>query len=169
MIIQRLFSSKEQKARRRINDYERVKKLGLAGEVNSTADQASASMEAISGVKNTAKKSGKDVMTLLKKSEESVRGAGDARVSRRDQYAKFLLGDKEDLLENKNTKEGMADYQSNRMKKASELKKVKSKEQLKKNLKKGGKAALITGGVVAAGIGAKKLADKKKAKKEEKK
>ena len=36
-------------------------------------------------------------------------------------------------------------------------------------VKKGGKIALATGGVVAAGIGAKKLADKKKAKKEEKK
>ena len=167
MIIQRLFSSKEQKARRRINDYERVKKLGLAGEVHSAADQASAEMEAISGVKNTAKKSGKDVMTLLKKSEESVRGAGAARVSRRDQFAKFLLGDKENALENKNTKEGMAAYQSNRIKKASELKKAKSNAKIKSALKKGGKIALATGGVVAAGIGAKKLADKKKAKKDD--
>jgi hypothetical protein len=54
--------------------------------------------------------------------------------------------------------------------KAAELRaKKEAGEQLKKNLKKGGKIALATGGVVAAGIGAKKLADKKKAKKEEKK
>jgi Cft2 family RNA processing exonuclease len=52
-------------------------------------------------------------------------------------------------------------------KKAAELRaKKEAGEQLKKNLKKGGKIALATGGVVAAGIGAKKLVDKKKAKKE---
>lgn len=54
--------------------------------------------------------------------------------------------------------------------KAAELRaKKEAGEQLKKDLKKGGKIALATGGVVAAGIGAKKLVDKKKAKKEEKK
>jgi hypothetical protein len=50
--------------------------------------------------------------------------------------------------------------------KAAEL---RAKKEAGKMLKKGGKIALATGGVVAAGIGAKKLADKKKAKKEEKK
>ena len=50
--------------------------------------------------------------------------------------------------------------------KAAEL---RAKKETGKMLKKGGKIALATGGVVAAGIGAKKLADKKKAKKEEKK
>ena len=47
--------------------------------------------------------------------------------------------------------------------------KLRAKKEAGKMLKKGGKIALATGGVVAAGIGAKKLADKKKAKKEEKK
>ena len=40
----------------------------------------------------------------------------------------------------------------------------KAEEQLKQNLKKGGKIALAAGGTVAAGIGAKKLYDKKKKK-----
>ena len=54
--------------------------------------------------------------------------------------------------------------------KAADLRaKNEAGEQLKKNLKKGGKIALATGGAIAAGIGAKKLIDKKKAKKEEKK
>ena len=167
MIIQRLFSSKEQKARRRINDYERVKRLGLAGEISSTNANIAATQEAISGIKKTATKSGKDIRNLLEKAQESVRGAGEVRVSRKGGH--YLLGDNKDLLENKNTKEGMAAYQSDRIKKASELKKVKSNAKIKSALKKGGKIALATGGVVAAGIGAKKLADKKKAKKEEKK
>lgn len=48
--------------------------------------------------------------------------------------------------------------------KAAEL---RAKKEAGKMLKKGGKIALATGGVVAAGIGAKKLADKKKAKKDD--
>ena len=52
--------------------------------------------------------------------------------------------------------------------KAAKLRaKKEAGEQLKKNLKKGGKIALATGGAVAAGIGAKKLYDKKKAKKDD--
>ena len=43
-----------------------------------------------------------------------------------------------------------------------------TEEQLK-NIKKCGKGAAVTGGMVAAGLGAKKVVDKKKARKEEKK
>lgn len=42
----------------------------------------------------------------------------------------------------------------------------KISEKSRKALKKGGKIALATGGAIAAGIGAKKLIDKKKAKKD---
>ena len=42
-----------------------------------------------------------------------------------------------------------------------------TEEQLK-NLKKCGKGAVVTGGMVAAGLGAKKAVDKKKAKKKKK-
>ena len=49
--------------------------------------------------------------------------------------------------------------------KAAEL---RAKKEAGKMLKKGGKIALATGGVVAAGVGAKKLYDKKKNKKDSK-
>ncbi len=53
--------------------------------------------------------------------------------------------------------------------KANELRaKKEAGIRLKKNLKKAGKGALIAGGVVAAGIGAKKLTNKKKEKSEKK-
>jgi len=48
------------------------------------------------------------------------------------------------------------------------IEKAKNDKKLKENLKKGGKIALATGGAIAVGYGAKKLIDKKKAKKDSK-
>lgn len=45
---------------------------------------------------------------------------------------------------------------------------LKFNEEQLKNLKKCGKGAVVTGGMVAAGLGAKKVVDKKKAKKKKK-
>ena len=84
----------------------------------------------------------------------------------KDLRASFLNKEhQEKFYENRKRREQVKESIANHEAKASEL---RAKKELGKNLKKGGKIALATGGVIAAGIGAKKLYDKKKAKKEEK-
>ena len=121
MIIQRLFSSKEQKARR--------KKLNLRMKVNEHINKA---------------KPG-DVL-------EASKILGDTNAKKRvgERFMKF----------------GDNPYSFEHLIKGVSL---ENQAENIERLKKGGKIALATGGVVAAGIGAKKLADKKKAKKIEKK
>lgn len=98
---------------------------------------------------------------------EKVNSNGGRSNMNKDLRASFLNREhQEKFYENIKRREQVKESIANHESKAAEL---RAKKELGKNLKKGGKIALATGGVVAAGIGAKKLADKKKAKKEEKK
>ena len=170
MIIQRLFSSKAQKARRAKWEIEVGKKA-------VKSQHPFAPMYGSNDYFNRSgqKKKVEDVtMKEMKKLGRQVLKSSSPESS----YVSGIDLNKDKLAE-KATDSGKLEYLNERKKKAKEMadrnKEIKKlEENMKKtlrkgNLKKGGKAALITGGAVAAGIGAKKLADKKKAKKEEKK
>jgi len=195
-IEQREFNSKTQKARLRKYYKRGGTPLSPLGESTNALNSASIILKVDKGTKKTAKKRGKDLDKLQKTAfkKNPVEESGQIK-SGKNSYRLFQKGDK---LADKMTEEGMKKYKENLSERAKPLKEAKEAakkkaedskvsiakheakaaelrakkdagEQLKKNLKKGGKIALATGGVVAAGIGAKKLADKKKAKKEEKK
>ena len=195
MVIQRLFSSKEQKARLRKYYKRGGTSLSPLGESTNALNSASIILKVDKGTKKTAKKRGKDLDKLQEAAFKKNPAEESGQIkSGKNSYRLFQKGDK---LADKMTEEGMKKYKENLSERAKPLKEAKEAakkkaedsrasiakheakvaelrakkeagEQLKKNLKKGGKIALATGGVVAAGIGAKKLADKKKAKKDSK-
>lgn len=195
MIIQRLFSSKEQKARRAKWDVKVSRDIwGVPVEEELAKSQGRNTQRSLTV--NLDKKSGKarvnyenskiQDLTRRDKSEilNAINGEKKLNSSALDKIvnrSKELNGriisntvEKDLPVEKKLDKlTRAAKLQINLIGRQNNLKNLeekvienkKAEEQLKKNLKKGGKIALATGGVVAAGIGAKKLADKKKAKK----
>ena len=188
MIIQRLFSSKEQKAMLREYYKQGGTALNPFGESTNALNSANIILKVDKGTKKTAEKRGKDLDKLQEAAfkKNPAKESGQIK-SGKDSYRLFQKGDK---LADKMTEEGMKKYKENLSERAKLLKEAKevakkkaeesrasiakheakaaelrakkeAGEQLKKNLKKGGKIALATGGVVAAGMGAKKLYDKK--------
>lgn len=151
------------------------------------------------GIKKTAEKTGKSYESLFKKAQEKTDLGEAARIkNNRGENRLDSNTIHRDKLADKQTKASFKFYKDKQKEEISKIKAAKKKEaerkaekaakskasiakheakaaelrakkELGKNLKKGGKIALATGGVVAAGIGAKKLVDKKKSKKEEKK
>ena len=221
MIIQRLFSSKAQKARRRAYDLQQGSSAKYANVKPLFDFDGPSDKEILSDAQSQDKMIGrKKTMDLIKKGEDSTVGSSKGIMSKTVSYdatkiknkkeldeinrARNLLragrdrnrdrefkglyeGKKEnvnDIINKKKTdkipnkwnrkdaveqskitnpkqvKESIAKHEA----KAAEL---RAKKEAGKMLKKGGKIALATGGVVAAGIGAKKLVDKKKAKKDD--
>ena len=172
MIIQRLFSSKEQKARRSKWDKK------VAEDIHGKLDimQAKSLGRRVSRLSNIEKdhtgkykidyepssqnilnRESNEILSASKPIKDGVYYGGREEVISRAVHQDKRLGKSGDSMTLKI------------INKFKESDKKEAEKQLKKKLKKGGKIALATGGVVAAGIGAKKLVDKKKAKKEEKK
>ena len=193
MIIQRLFSSKAQKAR--------LKKLRLSegrdpfSEMYEATDIAHKKDK---GIKKTAEKTGKSYEFLFKKAQEKT-NLGEAAIIKNNRGENRLDSNTihRDKLADKQTKAGFKSYKDKQKEEISKIKAAKKKEadikakkaaeskasiakheakaaelrakkELGKKIKTGGKIALATGGVVAASVGAKKLIDKKKAKKKKK-
>ena len=165
MIIQRLFSSKAQKARRAEHDI-RVAKEMYGGTEGRTTNQDQ--LKRVGRRKQRARSIGLDsqgklnfrysstpdyslnpkneILDATKGKDKSARAGVEYRATHQRVRAESLGKDKSDVVDRIYNKLG------------SKYK----KEKLKQNFKKGGKIALATGGVIAAGVGAKKLYDKKK-------
>ena len=216
MIIQRLFSSKEQKARRA--------KFDLSQHKIASKENAEESKKLLETLHKSGKHDIDSAITAVDKHFKRYRvkeGVGGNEANKSDLNlrkaklsSKKILGKKYDSFgftalgakpntdifkkeaeedfnkglrdapgaseKKKKLAEKVEEHDREKAKKAAESKasiakheakaaELRAKKEAGKMLKKGGKIALATGGVVAAGIGAKKLADKKKAKKEEKK
>ena len=191
MIIQRLFSSKEQKARRRKCDMDQAMKQSEQTEAVSQAkmlgkDKTNKLLDKYTkntktGLEGGIEFDGKRILAD-KVTRTTVKNRKELDEMER---ARMLVqeGREKSRAKNKAWFEGNKNYnvndhindkaddigRSHKIHYEKALKKKISEKKAAKMLKKGGKIALATGGVVAAGIGAKKLVDKKKAKKEEKK
>ena len=185
MIIQRLFSSKAQKARRHKYDLDMAKKAEGSSfipdklEIQNEADRIRQGRKAI--------KTGKDNLGMpLETSKRSNLGDGKGAHFVHDSINKAKPGDivnatspmgtnpeaKKRVSERftrsgKTTSSNFEEFSKN-WRKAEILKRdARVGDAIELAKKNKGKIALATGGVVAAGIGAKKLADKKKAKKDD--
>ena len=223
MIIQRLFSSKEQKARRakwETENQSRPSQEDIDRQLKDPRSKMEKELDRELGIKDNPryKKTEKEAIEAAKKRntrfENKMNGEYDPLVdkgSKADRRLRMVFGNhpdrpntelyKKEALQDhwkgvsdrfdaaekkKKLVEKVDEYEKKeaerKAKKAAESKasiakheakaaelraKKEAGEQLKKNLKKGGKIALATGGVVAAGVGAKKLYDKKKAKKDD--
>lgn len=167
MIIQRLFSSKEQKARRakwdkkvaediwgKQADEKTAKRVGRDSQKQNTV-----SLDKKSGKARVNYENAKIQDLTKRESDEILNGTNTRGLSRNSIIQRAV---RQDLR-----KGGSERITTRVINKLEKLDKKEAGEQLKKNLNKGGKIALATGGVVAAGIGAKKLADNKKAKKDD--
>lgn len=196
MIIQRLFSSKEQKARRakwdkkvakdiwgRQLDGKKAKQVGRDTQRRSTVNldngKARVNYEN-SKIQDLTKRGNNEILDAVNGEKKLNSGAFDKIVNRSKELDSRIISKTvekdlpvEDKL-NKLTKSSKLQIKligrQNNLKNLEDkaIEKAKNNKKLKENLKKGGKIALATGGVVAAGIGAKKLADKKKAEKKKK-
>ena len=187
MIIQRLFSSKEQKARlRRLRLSERRDPLSEMYEATNIASEKD------KGIKKTSQKTGKSYESLFKKAQGKT-NLSESAIIRNNRMENRLDSNTihRDKLADKQTKAGFKSYKDRQNKEISKIKESKRKEaeikakkaaeskasiakheakaaelKAKKEsgeiLKKGGKTALVVGGAIAAGVGAKKLIDKKK-------
>ena len=149
------------------------------------------------GIKKTAEKTGKSYEFLFKKAQEKTDlGEAAIIKNNRGENRLDSNTIHREKLADKQTKAGFKFYKDKQKEEISKIKAAKKKEaerkaekaakskasiakheakaaelrakkEAGKMLKKGGKIALATGGAIAAGIGAKKLADKKKAKKDD--
>ena len=192
MIIQRLFSSQEQKARRRKWDMDQAMKQGEQTEavsqakmlgkdktnklLNKYTKNTKTGLEGgieFDGKRILADKVTRTTVKNRKELDEMERArmlVQEGREKSRAQNKAWFEGNKNyNVNDHINDKADDVIGRSHKIHYEKALKKKISEKKATKMLKKGGKFALATGGVVAAGIGAKKLADKKKAKKEEKK
>jgi len=193
MIIQRLFSSKAQKARRRKWDMDQAMKQGEQTEavsqakmlgkdktndlLNKYTKNTKTGLEGgieFKGKKFLADKVTRTTVKNKKELDEMERARNLVREGRKKSRAKTDWSNHKEYGVNDHindkAKETWSGYKDKFMYKDVLNKKIseKSRKQTEKALKKAGKGALIAGGVVAAGIGAKKLADKKKKKSEKK-
>ena len=192
MIIQRLFSSKEQKARRRKWDMDQAMKQGEQTEavsqakmlgkdktnklLNKYTKNTKTGLEGgieFDGKRILADKVTRTTVKNRKELDEMERARMLVQEGREKSRAKnkaWFEGNKNyNINDHINDKADDVRGRSHKIHYEKALKNKISEKKAGKMLKKGGKIALATGGVVAAGIGAKKLVDKKKAKKEEKK
>ena len=196
MIIQRLFSSKEQKARRAKwdkkvakdiwggqLDKKKAKQIGRDTQRRSTVslDNGKARVNyENSKIQDLTKRGNNEILNAVNGEKKLNSEAFDKIVNRSKELDSRIISKTvekdlpvEDKL-NKLTKSSKLQIKligrQNNLKNLEDkaIEKAKNNKKLKENLKKGGKIALATGGVVAAGIGAKKLADKKKAEKKKK-
>ena len=110
------------------------------------------------GLDEKAKKQLKSARSIAASHLNNVRRSNNIGFDRNDGMKRFLR--------NNAHRNAISEFNNGFLK---EEKEKLLKESKKRNLiKKLGKGALVTGGVVAAGIGAKKVIDKKKAKKDSK-
>lgn len=159
MIIQRLFSSKEQKARRKKFDLQVAKDSGRINpkEYFDPAARRQGRKE--------LKLRGTQEELYIRNVDPSKTDPGNINLKLRNK--RITENDPRNNMERAGNIYGRGNRVSSKAKEFNnKLIKNANREQ-KKFIAKGiGKGALITGGAIAAGIGAKKLVDKKKAKKE---
>lgn len=192
IIRQKEFNSKEQKARRRKYDLEQAMKQKNKTEALSQAEMLGEgktkdlldrytknTKTREEGAMNTflGKIRGKKVTRTLARDRKDLEAMEKARklVNEGRQASRKINDDywSSNVNEHINTKEAGSKYHNWKSDYERALKNSKNKHYLRKerinNLKAAGALAAITGGAVAAGIGAKKLVDKKKSKKSERK
>ena len=170
---QREFNSKDQKLRLK-KYYKSMAETDPGKLAKSLLNSSDITSEISKNVEKTSKKSGKN-------SDELFNSIQSKRAKQPFEDGEIALGrvknknnKPSDKLADKLTKEGMKNYKierenfRNKIEKEIEENKLKKAKTIK-NLKKGGIGALAIGGAIATGIGAKKLYDKKKSKKSEKK
>ena len=203
MIIQRLFSSKAQKARRakwETENQSRPSQKDIDHQLKDPRSKMEKELDRELGRKDNPRynKTQKEAIDAAKKknfrsdlrwkntaadelaTDPAIRREfreNKAQILKRRKQASKELEESVKKLEKERADEEAKKEVERKAKKAAESKasiakheakaaELRAKKEAGKMLKKGGKIALATGGVVAAGIGAKKLADKKKAKKE---
>ena len=197
MIIQRLFSSKEQKARRAKWDEKVAEDIWGKQVDEKTAKRVGRDSQKLNTV-SLDKKSGKarvnyensKIQDLTRRDKNEILNAvnGEKKLNS-STFDKIVNRSKEldgRIISKTVEKDLPVEDKLNKLTKSSKLQikligrqnnlknledkaieKAKNNKKLKENFKKGGKIALATGGAIAAGVGAKKLYDKKKTKKDD--
>ena len=121
-------------------------------------------------LRENSKEEAKQIAELGNKKGKEAAAKKDLQIKQENSKLRNEFRDRvKEYKEKKALEKKAADSKASIAKHEAKAAELRAKKETGKMLKKGGKIALATGGVVAAGIGAKKLVDKKKAKKEEKK